>query len=134
MPFGGAGLERDAGAAEAAVEQQLHDQAAERVADQHGRLVERPDQRLVVVDDLVQAEPGELVAVGAELLDVAVLARPLGRGDGEAALAEVLREVSQLRAESHAPWMSMSGMRSDAGMAAEATVARPNGKSDPGAD
>ena len=37
------------------------------------------DQRLVVVDDLAQAEAGELVGVLAQLLDVAVLARPLGR-------------------------------------------------------
>ena len=38
MPFGGAGLNRHAGAAEPAVEQQLDDQAAEGVADEHGRL------------------------------------------------------------------------------------------------
>ena len=48
--------QRDARAPEPAVEQQLDDQAAERMADQHGRLVERADQPLVVVDDLGEAE------------------------------------------------------------------------------
>ena len=43
-------------------------------------------ERVVVVDDLLQTEAGELVGVLAELLDVAVLARPLRRADGEAAL------------------------------------------------
>jgi hypothetical protein len=85
--------ERHARAAEAAIEQQLDDQPAEGVADQHGRLVELADQRLVVVDDLGQAEARELVGVAAELLDVAVLARPLWHGDREAALAEVVLEV-----------------------------------------
>jgi hypothetical protein len=63
------------------------------MADQHGWLVEFADQRLVVVDDLRQAEARERVGVAAELLDVAVLPRPFGSGDREAALAEVLREV-----------------------------------------
>ena len=56
MPFGGAGLIATPARPEAAVEQQLDDQAAERVADQHRRLVELADQRRVVVDDLGQAE------------------------------------------------------------------------------
>src|SRR3954447_19758880 len=85
--------ERHARAAEAAIEQQLDDQPAEGVADQHGRLVELADQRLVMVDDLGQAEARELVGVAAQLLDVAVLARPLWHGDREAALAEVVLEV-----------------------------------------
>jgi len=46
-----------------------------------------------VVDDLGQAETGELLGVLAELLDVAVLARPLGSGDREAALLEVVGEA-----------------------------------------
>ena len=67
MPFGGAGLSATPGAAEPAVEQQLDDQPAERVADQHRRLVELADQLLVVVDDLGQAEPGDVVGVLAQL-------------------------------------------------------------------
>jgi len=59
------------------------------VPDQDGWLVELADQSRVVVDDLGQAETGELLGVLAELLDVAVLARPLGSGDREAALLEV---------------------------------------------
>ena len=111
MPFGGAGLDRHARAAEAAVEQQLDDQAAEGVADQHRRLVELADQRLVVVDDLAQAEARELVGVVAQLLDVAVLARPLGRRDARSRACRSSRsKFSQLRADSHAPWISISGI------------------------
>jgi hypothetical protein len=62
------------------------------VADQDGRLVRCPDERVVVVDDLLQAEAGELVGVLAELLDVTVLAGPLRCADGEAARAEVVAE------------------------------------------
>jgi hypothetical protein len=63
------------------------------VPDQHGRLVELADQPLVVLDDLRQAEPGEIAGVPTELVDVTVLARPLGSRHGEAALAEVVGEV-----------------------------------------
>ena len=63
------------------------------MTDQHRRLVELADQLLVVVDDLRQAETLQLLGVLAELLDVAVLARPLRRRDGEAALAEVVGVV-----------------------------------------
>ena len=70
--------ERDARASQTAVEQQLDDQAAEGVPDQHGRPLQRLDQARVVVDDLVESEPGELRRLLAERLDVAVLARPLG--------------------------------------------------------
>src|SRR5207302_10859640 len=51
------------------------------------------DQRVVVVDDLGESESGELLGARAQLLDVAVLARPLRRLDAVAALLEVLREV-----------------------------------------
>jgi sugar (pentulose or hexulose) kinase len=75
------------------VEQELDYQAAEGVPDQDGWLVELADQPLVVLDDLGQPEPGERVGVLAELLDVAVLARPLGCGDGEAAFPEIVGEA-----------------------------------------
>ena len=93
MPFGRRGAERDARASESAVEQELDDQAAEGVADQHRRLLERTDLLLVVVDDLRDAETFELVCLRSQLLDVALLARPLGSGDGEPALREVVGEV-----------------------------------------
>src|SRR5262249_5621472 len=84
---------RHTGAAETAVEQQLDEQAAVGVADQHGRLLELADQGRVVVDDLLDAEPGRLLRRGANLLDIALLARPLRRRDGEAALTEVVGVV-----------------------------------------
>jgi hypothetical protein len=64
---------RDPRAPEPAVEQELDDQAAERVSDQDGRLVECLDQRLVVVDDLVQPEALELLGRLALLLDAPCL-------------------------------------------------------------
>src|SRR5256714_6757690 len=79
---------RDAGPAETAVEQQLDEQPAVRVADQHGRAVELADQALVVVDDLGDAEAGRVVRGLAHLLDVALLARPLRGGDVVALLPE----------------------------------------------
>src|SRR5439155_8699385 len=72
---------RDARAPEPAVEQALDDEAAERVADQDRRLVERLDLLLVVVDDLVDTEALDLVGLLAQLRDIAVLARPLRCGD-----------------------------------------------------
>jgi hypothetical protein len=62
------------------------------VADQDRHLVERVDLLLVVVDDLVQAEALDRVRRLAQLCDVAFLARPLGRGDVVAAVAEVRGE------------------------------------------
>src|SRR5436305_8939328 len=63
------------------------------MADQDRRLVERTNLRLVVVDDLVQAEPLELSGCFAQVVDVSPLARPLGRGDLAALVAEVVGEV-----------------------------------------
>src|SRR5438477_1940961 len=63
------------------------------MADQDRRLVERTNLRLIVVDDLVQAEALELAGCCAQLLDVSPLARPLGRGDLEALVAEVAGEA-----------------------------------------
>src|SRR5712691_1412924 len=60
------------------------------MTDQHRRLVELADQRLVMVDDLLHAQTRRLLGSRAHLLDVAVLARPLRRRNGEAALAEVV--------------------------------------------
>src|SRR3954471_24623146 len=84
--------ERDAHTSDATVEEQLDDQAPEGVADQDGRLVELADQRLIVVHDLGQPETRELVDVVSEILHVADLAGPLGSGDREAALSEVVGE------------------------------------------
>ena len=84
---------RHTGAAVAAVEQQLDEQTAVGVADQHRRLVELCDQRGVVVDDLGDPQPGGVVRRFSHLLDVSDLARPLGRRDGEAPRAEVVDVV-----------------------------------------
>src|SRR5207247_1637933 len=65
-------------APEAAVEQQLDEEAAVGVADQDRRLVEPANQLLVVIDDLGHAEALDLLRLLAELLDVAVLPGPLG--------------------------------------------------------
>src|SRR5580700_2923379 len=46
-----------------------------------------------MVDDLLHAEPGGRRSGVADLLDVAMLARPLRRGDGEAAFGEVVLVV-----------------------------------------
>src|SRR5215204_3955799 len=92
-PLGRRRAEPNACPPETAVEEQLDDEAAEGVADEHGRLVERADLLLVVVDDLGDAEPLELVRLRSQLLDVPLLARPLGCRDGKAALVEVVGEV-----------------------------------------
>jgi hypothetical protein len=63
------------------------------VTDQNGRLVQRANLRLVVIDDLRQAQALDLVGVFAQLLDVPLLARPLGRGDRKPTVAEVFGEV-----------------------------------------
>src|SRR5207249_4103245 len=60
---------------------------------QHRRLVEVANQLLVVTHDLVQAETGELIAALAQLLDIAVLPRPLGGRDVKPTSSEVVREV-----------------------------------------
>jgi hypothetical protein len=63
------------------------------VTDEHRRLVACPNQTLVVVDDLLYTEAGRLLCALADLLDVSVLARPLGSRDGEATLVELVRVV-----------------------------------------
>jgi hypothetical protein len=85
--------EGDPGAPQATIEQQLDGEATERVTDQDGRLGELANQRLVVVDDLGQSQPAQLLGVRPELVDVAALARPPRGGDGEAAVREVPGEV-----------------------------------------
>jgi hypothetical protein len=47
--------------------------------EQHRRLIEAADQLLVVVDSLLDARSGRRRGGLAYFLDVAVLARPLGR-------------------------------------------------------
>jgi hypothetical protein len=59
---------------------------------------ELADQGRVMIYDLGQPEPSQLVGALAELLHVAVLAGPFGSVDGEAPCAEVGGEV--LRAPS----------------------------------
>src|SRR5256886_1434763 len=78
--------ERNTRAPEAAVEQQLDEEAAVGVADQDRRLVEPPDELLVVIDDLGHAEALDRVCLLAELLDIGGLPGPLGHGDVEALL------------------------------------------------
>ena len=56
--FDGRGIDGDAGGAEAAVEQDLHDQPAERVAHQDGWAIELADDAIEVIDDLRDAEIG----------------------------------------------------------------------------
>src|SRR5262249_47376201 len=92
-PFRWCRAHRHSSSAETAIEQQLDEQTAVGVTDQHGRLDELADDSLVVVDDLGDTEPPQLFGVLADFLDVAVLAPPLRRRDGEAALAEVLGVV-----------------------------------------
>ena len=87
------GAHRHAGSSKATVEQQLHDEAAERVSDEDRRLLERLDLTPVVVDDLGQTEALELLRSLSQLLYVSVLAWPLGSGDGEPSVAEVVGEV-----------------------------------------
>src|SRR5581483_3245137 len=70
---------RHPGAAESTVEQQLDEQTAVRVPDQYRRLLKLADQGRVVVDDLLHAEAGRRVGALAQLLDIAMLARPLRR-------------------------------------------------------
>ena len=93
MPFGGAGLIATPARPSPRSSSSSTIRPPNEWPIRTGGSVERADERGVVVDDLLQAEAGELVRVLAELLDVAVLARPLGRGDGEAALAEVVLEA-----------------------------------------
>ena len=66
-------------------------------------MLERPDLRLVVVDDLCQAEARDRVRRLAQLFDVTLLAWPFGGGDVIAPLAEVLGERVPARDESQAP-------------------------------
>ena len=84
---------RHPGTAQTAVEQQLDEQAAVGMADQHGWLGEFVDQRRVVVDDLLHAEPCRIFGGLAHLLDITLLARPLRRQDREAPLAKVVDVV-----------------------------------------
>src|SRR5262245_47392905 len=83
---------RHAPSGEPAVEQELDNQAAERVADQDRLMLESPDLRLVVVDDLGQAKPFDGIRRLTQLLDLALLAWPFWGRDVIAPVAEVLGE------------------------------------------
>jgi len=92
-PLGRSRADRHAGAPEPAIEQELDDEATERVADEHRRFVERRDLRFVVIDDLRQAQALELVGRVPQVLDVSFLARPFRRRNGIPALGEVAGEL-----------------------------------------
>src|SRR3954451_18654221 len=92
-PLGRGRAHRDTGPPEAAVEEQLHEQPAVGMPDQHRRLIEFANQTLVVIDDLGDAEARRLLRAVTDLRDVAVLARPLRCGHREAAPSEVLEVV-----------------------------------------
>jgi hypothetical protein len=78
-------IDRDACGAQPAVEQQLDEQTAERMADEDRGLVERADDLYVVLDDLGDPETDERGWIAADLADRPVLARP-GRDDAPEAL------------------------------------------------
>jgi hypothetical protein len=81
-------VDRDAGRAEPAVEQDLGHEAAERVAHDDRGPLELADDALVVVGDLLHAEPFERLRVTPDLLLGPVEARPRGGEDGVARVAE----------------------------------------------
>ena len=55
----------------------LHDEPAERVADEDRGLIRRGGDRAVVIDELADAEPGERRGIGTDGLDrQPVLSRP----------------------------------------------------------
>ena len=58
-PFGGAGIDCDAGRAEALLQEELDHQAAHRVANQDRLLVERSDDLAVVREHACELELGE---------------------------------------------------------------------------
>src|SRR4029434_1135520 len=80
---GRGGIDGDAGRPEPAVEEQLDEESAVRVADEDRGLVEGRTDLFVVVDDLADAEAGQRRRVGPDGFDRPVLARP---GGGEASM------------------------------------------------
>jgi hypothetical protein len=101
--LGGAGLIATPDPTEPAVEQQFDDEAAVGMTDQHGRVVECADLRLVVIDDLGQAETLDPLGVFALRLDAFLLARPLARRNLVAPALEVLGERLPTPGVSQAP-------------------------------
>ena len=63
-------------AAEAVIDQQLHEEAAEGMTDDDRSLVETTDELLVVVDDLADRDRLERRRVGADRFDISFQARP----------------------------------------------------------
>src|SRR5436309_11161058 len=63
------------------------------MADQHRGMIELAYELLVVVDDLLDSEAGGRFGGLADLLDIAMLARPLGRRYREPSLSEVVGVV-----------------------------------------
>ena len=109
---------RDARATEAAVEQQLDDQAAERVTDQYRRLVEPLEQRCVVVDGLGEGRdrPASLSPRATPRRRRA--SRPLGQGNGEAL-------PKQSGDALPATWKATRGESASTGSARRSYVRRP---------
>jgi len=92
-PLDGSRVDSHAGGAKAAVEQDLRERAAERVPHDDRRAVERPDDAVVVVDDLFDVKLCDPGRVAAQLVDVAVHAGPGRRDDVVAAALVTLDPV-----------------------------------------
>ena len=75
------GGDADVGDAEAAVGEHLRDDAAERVADDDRLLGQLADDPLVVVGDLLEADPLERLGVVADVFDGAVVDSGPARDD-----------------------------------------------------
>src|SRR3989442_4929107 len=69
-------LDCDAGGAQSAVEQYLRDQTADRMPHDDRRPIHLPNDPVVVVDDLRDAEAGDLIGVAAQVLDPTLHAGP----------------------------------------------------------
>ena len=79
-------IDRDAGDAEAAIEQMLDPHTAGRMADQDRFLRARADDAVIMIEDFGDAEAGELlVRHRPQFLGAAIVIGPVRRDDGEAA-------------------------------------------------
>jgi hypothetical protein len=75
------GVDDDAGHGEPAVKQVLRDGATERVSDQDWRLGQRADEAIVVIDELVDTDPGESWVRGRTQFGRRAVVEWPGRGD-----------------------------------------------------
>src|SRR5438034_9904190 len=72
-------IDCDARGAQSPVEQYLCKQTAEGMAHDDRRPIHLPNDAVVVVDDLRDAEAGDLIGVAAQILDAALHPGPGGR-------------------------------------------------------